>query len=114
MWYQKRFNKYGAKSSIYNRRSYHSKLEAAYAQELDLRIKAGEIKGWTPQVKISLDVNGFHITNYYVDFLVIYKNGDKELVEVKGFETEVWRLKRLLLEATYLVDNPDIRYVVVK
>lgn len=114
MWYQRKGNKFGAKSSTYNGINYHSKKEAGYAAELDLLLKAGEIKEWTRQIKISLDVNGRHITNYYCDFRVITKDGSEELHEVKGFETEVYRLKRLLLEATYLFENPGIKYIVIR
>src|SRR6476661_2411625 len=102
-WYERRGNKFGAKSTIYNGIQYHSRKEAGYAAELDLLKKAGEIKDWERQVKISLDVNGHHITNYFCDFLVTMKDGSQELHEVKGFETEIYRLKLLLLEATYLV-----------
>ena len=104
----------GFHSQHYNGRTYHSMSEARYAQELDLQIKAGEIKSWEPQVKISLDVNGQHITNYFCDFRVINKDGSVELHEVKGFATEIYRLKRLLFEATYLHDNPGVKYLVIK
>lgn len=93
--------------------TYHSNFEARYAQELDLRKSAGEIKDWHRQVKVSLDVNGLHISNYYVDFVVIHNDSSEEYVEVKGFVTEVFRLKRLLFEATFLHDNPGIKYTVV-
>ena len=101
MYFQKRFqkNKYGAIAKEYNGIIYHSKLEAQYAAELDLRLKAKEIKGWRRQVKISLDVNGFHICNYYIDFVIEHKDGTEEYVEVKGFQTEIWRLKWKLTEA---------------
>ena len=115
MWYQrKRASKYGAKSSNYNGIQYHSKTEAGYAADLDLLKKAGEIKEWSRQIKISLDVNGRHIANYYCDFRVVTKDGSIELHEVKGFETEVYRLKRLLLEATYLKEHPEIKYIVIR
>lgn len=114
MWRLRSGNKYHAKSIVYNGIQYHSKKEAAYAAELDLRLKAGDIKQWFRQKKISLDVNGYHICNYYVDFEVWHKDGTIELVEIKGFETEVWRLKRKLLEATTLKDNSEIKYTVVK
>ena len=78
-----------------------SKKEAKYAQELDLLLKAGEIKEIVPQFKLSLDVNGKHITNYFVDFMVITKDGTKQLHEVKGFSTDLWRIKWLLTEAIY-------------
>lgn len=115
MTYRQRWgNKYGAKSTIHNGVQYHSKREAAYAAELDIRKKAGDIASWERQIPIVLMVNGQKICRYYVDFLVEYDGGRKQLVEVKGFETEVWRLKRLLLEATFLKDHPDYEYLVVK
>lgn len=114
--FQRKFNKnkYNATRNFYNGNFYHSKLEAAYAQELDLRIKAKEVDWWERQVKISLDIGVYHICNYFIDFKVYLANGDIELVEVKGFETEVWRLKRKLIEALYLPTHPELRYVVVK
>lgn len=113
-WYLRRGSKYGAKRQEYDGRTYHSKKEAGYAAELDILKKAGDVLMWEPQFKVSLDVNGYHITNYFVDFKVWYKDGTIELVEIKGFETEVWRLKRKLMEAVYLKENPEIKYVVVK
>jgi len=100
MWIDKRQNKYGNVSKEYNGRYYHSKKEAAYAQDLDLLKRAGEVIEWKPQVRISLDVNGYHICNYIVDFEVETKTGT-EYHEVKGFETEIWRLKRKLFEAIH-------------
>lgn len=115
MWRQRRGNKYHAVSVMYNGRQYHSKKEAAYAAELDLRLKAGDINAWFPQYKVELIVNKYHICDYYVDFQVFHKNGQVELVEVKGFETEVWRLKRKLLEATVIAKaKGKIEYTVVK
>lgn len=116
MWYQKRFekNKYGAISREYNGVLYHSKLEAKYASELDLELKEKKIKSWRRQVKISLDVYGYHICNYYVDFEVTHNDKTIELVEVKGFPTEVWRLKWKLLEAIYQKEHPEIILTVVK
>lgn len=107
-------SKYYAQSTRYNDRLYHSKFEASYARDLDLLIKAKEIKSWEPQVRISLDVNGYHICNYVVDFRVITKDDTVQLHEVKGFETDMFRMKRKLLEATYLHDNPDIEYIIIK
>lgn len=114
IYYQRKQNKYNAKSIYYKGEFYHSKKEAAYAMELDLRVKAKEVIRWERQVKISLDIGDYHITNYFVDFRVYLKNGDIELTEVKGFETEIYRLKRKLLEAIYLPAHPEESYVVVK
>jgi len=111
MWYQKKGNKYGAKKSEFQGRSYMSKKEAQYAQELEFRKLAKEIKKITPQHRLSLDVNGYHIANYYIDFLIEMKDGSKELHEVKGFATEVWRLKWKLCEALY---GDKYRMVLIK
>lgn len=111
MFYQRQGSKYGAQKKEYNGIYYHSKKEAGYAQELDLLKKAGEIQEWSGQVRLSLDVNGYHICNYVVDFMVINKDGEKELHEVKGFETDTWRLKWKLAEAIY---GKQYRLVVIK
>lgn len=104
----------GFQSQQYGGFTYHSRAEARYAQELDFQVKAGEIARWERQIKISLDVNGQHICNYICDFRVFMPDGAVELHEVKGFATEIFRLKRLLFEATYLVEHPEVKYVVVK
>ena len=94
-----RRNKYGAKKQTYNGRSYDSQMEARFAQALDLRLKAGEIKAWKPQHRVELKgENGSTIGHYKVDFLVEYHDGTLELVEVKGFKTRDWALKWKLLK----------------
>lgn len=91
-----------------------SKLEANYAYELDMRKKAKQIKDWDKQHKISFDANGKHICNYYVDFIVYHNDDSIELVECKGMETDVWKIKRRLLEALFLPEHPEYSYTVVK
>ena len=112
-WYQEKQNKYGRVESEYGGITYHSKKEAAYAAELDLRVKAKDIKSWERQVKISLDFNGYHICNYYVDFKITHNDGSVEYVEVKGFQTSEWRLKWKMFEAKY-GDLPDVKLTVVR
>ena len=104
-----RKNKYNAKTSLYNGRSYHSRKEASYAETLDWLKKSGEIKDWKPQKKIEIYVNGKHICNHYVDFEVYYYDGRIEWHEVKGFATNEWVLKRRLVEAIF-----DTKYVVIR
>ena len=87
-----------------------SKKEAQYAYELDLRVKAKDIKSWERQVKIDICVNGIHICNYYMDFVITHNDGSEEYVEVKGFATDVWILKAKLFRATY----PDRKYTVIR
>jgi len=116
MYIQKSGNKYHAQSTIYNNVSYHSKFEAAYAASLDIMVKAGEIKSWERQIKLDLKVNGIHITNYYIDFIVHHHDGSREFVECKGFETPTWIMKWRILEATFedFKENPDDSMTLVK
>ena len=113
VWYQQKQNKYNAKSTEYGGLVYHSKKEAAYAQELDLRIKAKDIKSWKRQVRIDLKVYGQHICNYYMDFVITHNDDSEEYVEVKGFQTEVWRLKWKIFIAIYEKDYPEIKITLV-
>lgn len=95
-WYQqKQGSKYHNVRQTYNNYSYASKRESAYAQELDLRVKAKDIKSWRRQEKIELSAYGEHITNYFCDFLIIHNDKTKEYVEIKSpiTMTETWRLK---------------------
>ena len=97
----------GYKTCTYNGSTYHSRKERDYAMRLDMLMKSGHshkgtmILSWERQVKVSLDVGGVHICNYYVDFRVEYSDGREEYHEVKGFETDLWRIKRRLFEALF-------------
>lgn len=96
---QRRRNKYGAKRTEYKGLMYDSKLEANVARELD-RV------GYRYRRQVSIKfASGIR---YVADFVVT--SGDLEVVlEVKGRETDVWRVKRRL----FLHEYPDIPLVVV-
>ena len=98
-------SKYFNKTRTYNNLTYDSIKEAQYAEGLDWRVKGKDIKDWERQIKISLDINGKHICNYYVDFKIIHNDDSIEYVEVKGFVTDLWNLKWKLFEA--LIDEID-------
>lgn len=108
--------KFHNKTSVYNGHWYQSQFESQYAAELDWRVKCKDIVKWERQVKLDLRVDGMHITNYYIDFIVHYPDGSREYVETKGYETETWKMKWRLLEATFesFKQNPDDRLLIVK
>lgn len=110
--YYKNFSKskYKAVRQTYNGYAYDSKLEANYAAQLDLMIKAKEVDKWERQYKISIDIDNVHICNYFIDFKVYFQDGRIEYHEVKGFETEVWKMKWKLSKALY----PDNNFVLIK
>lgn len=109
-YFKRQGNKFKAVRQTYNGRSYHSKKEAQYAAELDWLKKAKQIKEITPQFKISIDVNDEHITNYFMDFKVVLPDGRIEMHEVKGAETDTWRIKWRLAKAL----NPDWKFILIK
>lgn len=88
-----RGGKYGNTKTWYGTRVFHSKKEADYAAVLDMRLRAKDIIAWEPQVRIPLIVEGEKVCVYVIDFVVTLKGGGKEYVEVKGHETDTWKLK---------------------
>lgn len=85
-------NKYRAKRT----NGYSSKREAEYAQKLTFLKNAGVIRDWLEQVPVKLPGG----SKYVVDFMVINPDGTIRFVEIKGFETPVFKLKLGLLEAS--------------
>jgi len=94
-------SKFNSQSTYYNDVWYGSLLEANYARELDLRVRAGELREWKRQVPIDLVVNGVKICTYKIDFLEIDKNGGEMWTETKGAETAEWRIKWKLFDAIH-------------
>lgn len=105
-----RANKYGAVKQEYRGVKYDSKREAAHAAKLDLLIRAKEVDSWERQVAIPLKVEGVLIATYRIDFKVKFRDGRVEYHEVKGFSTQLWKLKFKLAKALY----PDLVFVVIK
>ena len=70
-------NKYKNKKTPYNGIIYDSQREAQYAQDLDLRVRAGDLKSWRRQVPIELKVNGHLIYRYRIDFVEINNDGSE-------------------------------------
>ena len=114
---QRRAGKYGvarAADRVFEGQLYDSKLEMAYAQRLEAMRGAAvlhyRVKDVVRQVSVKLEVNGILICRYIMDFVVTYGDGRIEWVEVKGFETDVWKLKAALFRAIY----PERNYVIVR
>jgi hypothetical protein len=93
-------NKFGAIPTMYHDHGYDSKLEAGYAQELELRQKAGEIREWRPHVLLHLKTYGQKFCDYEIDFEVEYKDNTIEYVEVKSIATATpqWKKNWRVLE----------------
>lgn len=91
-------HKFGAKrTQASTGRTYSSKIEAKYAERLELLKASGELLFYLEQVN-------FHLPggiNFRPDFMEFYASGEVVVTEVKGLETDAWKVRRKLFEATY-------------
>ncbi len=85
----------------------------SYARDLRLRLNAGEIEAYESHTRIPLIVNGYHVSDYYIDFVVHHLDGSIEYVETKGLPSAVWVLKFKILEAM-ISNDPTKRLTLVK
>lgn len=107
---QKLRHKFGAIRTERNTFRFGSKLEADYYDQLCLLKKGGVVLFFLRQVPFHLPGNII----YRADFQVFYKDGLVEFVDVKGFETKEFKLKKKLVECHYpikikLIKKDDIR-----
>ena len=81
--------------------------EAEYYQDLKLLYRAGEVVKFTLQPEFILQKkfkkNGKTIRaiKYIADFWVEYKDGTKEVIDTKGFKTDIFRIKQKIFEYRY-------------
>lgn len=103
------------KSTEYNGRAYKSQAEAKYAEQLDWRLKAGEITSWSYEPRVEIGFHGVWILDWRPDFEVFYPDGMREIVEIKGYiaDSREFRLKWKLTEALYNAD-PKTRCLLIK
>ena len=92
-----------------SRHEHASKLEANYCNQLRLLVKAKKYKEYTSQVRFPLDINGNHICDIVVDFLVMENNEKLVVHETKGYVTRDWKLKHKMFMALY----PRIDFIVI-
>lgn len=114
------YKKYGNTKTEYNGYKYDSKFEAGVARDLDIRLKAGEIKDWERQYKIEcmpFNAHGDPVpkckVTHKVDFRVHNLDGSYTLLEAKGIETPDYRNRKKWLENFWLPAHPDHDYHVV-
>lgn len=104
-------SKYNNRKVNIDGRNFDSSMEADYYITLKKKVKDGVLKSFICQPKFKVideyTRNGKKIraSFYVLDFQEFYSDGRVEYVDVKGFETDVSKLKRKLLESK----NPNIR-----
>jgi hypothetical protein len=111
-------NKYGNKPKVYNGRKYQSTKEADYHAKLDLCKNLPNprqrVEDVTCQVKFELWVNGVHITDYILDFLILFGDGHVEHHDVKGNTDptdaayKIFKMKKALMKACHNIDVIEV------
>ena len=96
----KKKSKYGARKVRVDGLCFDSQLEADYYIELKLRQRAGEIVGFCRQGRFIITA-GERATEYVCDFVVFYPDGSYEIIDTKGYETEVFRIKKKAFAEKY-------------
>lgn len=92
---EKNKSKYNARKVSVDGIKFDSQAEANYYCTLKILLKTGEITGFCRQARfvITEGKNGEKGTEYVTDFVVFYPNDTYRIVDVKGVETETFKLK---------------------
>ena len=90
---QQKRNKYNARRVTVDGISFDSRKEADYYSALKLQLRAGLIKGFCRQPRFPLTENSLRAVEYVSDFIVFNNDGTADIIDVKGMETDVFRLK---------------------
>ena len=76
---------------------FQSRKEKEYYLQLKMLQKAGQVKFFLRQVPFELPGG----VRYYLDFLEFWADGRVRFVDVKGYKTETYKIKKKQVEATY-------------
>ncbi len=105
-------SKYHNKRVMVDGIHFDSQKEADYYSELKLRLHAGEIKGFCRQPEFIL-IEGFgnqRPETYRADFVVFHLDETADVIDTKGTETEVFKIKKKQFRAKF----PGLELKVVK
>ena len=110
----RRRNKYNAQKTVVDGITFDSKKEAKRYGELLLLVKAGEIHHMELQPKFKFEINGNPVliksegypngrqVTYKADFAYFDYATERRVVEdVKGMRTDVFKLKKAIVEAMF-------------
>lgn len=98
-------NKYNARKVTVDGLKFDSQMEADYYLQLKLMQKAGEILGFCRQARFYIGAG----REYVCDFIVWYQD-HVEIVDTKGVETEVFKIKADLFRERY----PGLEFKIVR
>lgn len=82
---------------------FSSRLEYGRFRQLQLEQTAGLISNLRLQPAFPCIINGSKITTYRADFQYLDKDGETVVEDCKGLETDVFRLKKSMVEALHRI-----------
>lgn len=94
-----RKSKYRAERTEVDGIKFDSKKEAKFYSDLKILKKAGEIKYFLMQVPFRLHGN----VRYKCDFMVVNNDDTIEFFDVKGYKTQVYKIKKKQVEEIYKI-----------
>lgn len=97
MAWKKAKHKFNAKSIEHDGIRFDSLKEGRFYKKLKVLQESGEVVGFLRQVPLHLPGG----VRYVMDFLIFYSDGRCEGVEVKGFETPEWKIKKKIVDTLY-------------
>lgn len=109
--------KYNAKRTEIDNIAFDSKVEGEYYRHLKQQQEEGKIKEFELQPIFTLQ-EGFRKNGkyyrpilYIADFKVYYNDGTVQIIDIKGFETADFKIKRKLFEKKYPFSLVLVKYV---
>jgi hypothetical protein len=108
--FKTRRNKYSNKKVIIDGHKFDSQAEAKhYYFTLKPAVERGEIRNLELQPRVRCEINGKKVCDYIADFRYLHQTkigpkgqiGCQVIEDVKGYKTDIYRLKKKLVEALY-------------
>ena len=97
--------KYRNKKTVIDGITFDSKLEGKHYSQLKLLMRAGEIKDLELQPRYDLIINDVKVGFYKGDFRFFDLKEDRQrVVDSKGMDTPLSKLKRKMVKAIYDID----------
>ncbi len=97
------FSKYKAVKTVVDGITFASKREAYYYRLYSKMQEAGMIKNLKMQTSLPFTLNGKKMFVYKPDFEFDDKDGH-HYIDVKGFETKEFKIKKKIIEAFYKIE----------
>lgn len=96
--------KYRSYKTSVDGHTFDSLKEANYYNELKLRLKANDIKGFCLQPTFILAPG----LKYKADFIVFHNDGTYDIIDVKGYKTKEYIAKKKVLEDKFQLKLTEI------